>query len=75
MDNPLQSLVDAYNAFRAEADRYTDRELRRASLEDAACVLRAIDAIENGINRDRFTPTQLDQIAHDSHGALSFREL
>ena len=75
MENPLQNLVDAYHAFRAEAERYSDNELRRATLEDAARVLQAIDEIENGTDRNHFTSTQLDRIALDSRGNLSFREL
>ena len=63
MGNPLQSLLDAYNAFRGEAEQYADSDLRRAALEDAATVLQAIDAIENGINRNRYTSTRLEQVA------------
>ena len=75
MENPLQNLVDAYHAFRAEAERYADNELRRATLEDAARVLQAIDEIENGTNRNQFASKQLERIALDSPGKLSFREL
>jgi hypothetical protein len=75
MDNPLQSLVDAYQALRTEAARYADDELRRAALKDAARVLQAIDEIENGANHNQLTSTQLERIALDFGGNLSFREL
>jgi hypothetical protein len=74
--NPLQSLTVAYHAFRAEAEGYVDDDaLRRATLEDAARVLQAIDEIENGFHRNRMTSGQLERVAADVRGELSFRVL
>ena len=60
---PMQRLIAAYNGFRREARVSTDSQNAKAALEDAAMVMDAINAIENGDNRGQYTEAYLRSIA------------
>jgi len=64
-------MLNAYHGFRHEAKRHKDKNLRRAALEDAATVLHALLAIENGTDRNQFTSEQLDEVELDETGNAS----